>query len=233
MKRINNSDVNILLNPKYINIDNFNITFFTVNPELFYIRKNQNDVVSVEREASEDDYDVIRSGGTTVTDYYIKLDWNELVTLGKGILQYLVTNNILDTDRADNYYNKLFERTTEYYINSNVIVDEESAKSINEVIGELGIKIDGEITRSTSADTEHLTAINNEIITRQNQVNQLLELYNEFPNDYYTKAYIDALEAQINALVNYINNLTSNNVNQLHLDYNEDSHVVSFDCGLF
>ena len=209
MKRINNSDVNILLHPKYINIDNFNITFYTVNADTFYVRKNQNDVITVEREATVDDVEVILTGGTTVTEYYIKLDWNELVTLGKGILQYMVINNIVDEDRADNYYNKIYLRTTEFYISSNVTVDEETAKSINEIIGELGIKIDSEITRSTSADTEHVTALNNEIETRQTQITELLNLYNN------------------------VIGLTSNNVNRVHFEYNEDTGNVSWDMGTF
>lgn len=158
MKRIDNSDVNIKLDSRLVNLSNFSAKFYTVNSNNFFIGKNQNDVF------------------TDGIDYYIKLDWSELVTLGDGVLQYKIINNILDLDRPDLYYNKCLQRTTEYYINSNIVVDEESAQSYAEIIAELGIKIDGEIARSTSADTVHDEAIQDEVITRQQNVSDLTDL---------------------------------------------------------
>jgi hypothetical protein len=169
MKRVNNSDVNIKLNPKILDITNFTVKFFTVNAETFYITKTQDDVT-----ASLQDNKVV---------YYIKLYWSELLTLGEGVLQYHIIGST-----------KHLERTTEYYINSNVIVDDESEKDYNEVIAELGARIDSEIQRSTSADTDHLQAINQEASTRQSQVSDILELLDvitgETPdmNNYYTKS---------------------------------------------
>ena len=169
MKRVNNSDVNIKLNPKILDITNFTVKFFTVNAETFYITKTQDDVTAVEQ-----DNKVV---------YYIKLYWSELLTLGEGVLQYHIIGST-----------KHLERTTEYYINSNVKVDDESEKDYNEVIAELGAKIDSEIQRSTSADTDHLQAINQEASTRRSQVSDILELLDvitgETPdmNNYYTKS---------------------------------------------
>lgn len=169
MKRVNNSDVNIKLNPKILDITNFTVKFFTVNAETFYITKTQDDVTAVEQ-----DNKIV---------YYIKLYWSELLTLGEGVLQYHIIGST-----------KHLERTTEYYINSNVIVDDESEKDYNEVIAELGARIDSEIQRSTSADTDHLQAINQEASTRQSQVSDILELLDvitgETPdmNNYYTKS---------------------------------------------
>lgn len=158
MKRIDNSDVNIKLDSRLINLSNFSAKFYTVNSNNFFIVKNQNDVF------------------TDGTDYYIKLDWSELVSLGEGVLQYKIINNILDLDRPDLYYNKCLQRTTEYYINSNIVVDEESEQSYTEIIAELGVKIDTEIARSTSADTVHDEAIQDEVITRQQNVSDLTDL---------------------------------------------------------
>ena len=158
MKRIDNSDVNIKLDSRLVNLSNFSAKFYTVNSNNFFIGKNQNDVF------------------TDGIDYYIKLDWSELVSLGEGVLQYKIINNILDLDRPDLYYNKCLQRTTEYYINSNIVVDEESAQSYAEIIAELGIKIDSEIARSTSADTVHDEAIQDEVITRQQNVSDLTDL---------------------------------------------------------
>ena len=140
MKRVENSDINIKLPSGLVYINNFDAKFYTVNAKSFYITKTQNDVYPIEHD------DVI--------EYYIKLEWGELVTIGEGVLQYQIVNNIPDYDRADGYYNKAFERTTEYYINSNVTVDEEEAESYAEIISEISDKLDEEIARSTSADTD-------------------------------------------------------------------------------
>ena len=163
MKRVDNSDVNIKLDSRIVYLSNFNAKFYTVNAENFFIRKTQDNVISAETEDND-------------TEYYIKLDWNELVTLGEGVLQYKIVNNVPDSDRADLYFNKNLERTTEYYINSNVTIDPESEQSYAEIIAELGVKIDTEIARSTSADTVHDEAIQDEVITRQQNVSDLTDL---------------------------------------------------------
>jgi len=163
MKRVDNSDVNIKLDSRIVYLSNFNAKFYTVNAENFFIRKTQDNVISAETEDND-------------TEYYIKLDWNELVTLGEGVLQYKIVNNVPDSDRADLYFNKNLERTTEYYINSNVTVNPESEQSYAEIIAELGVKIDTEIARSTSADTVHDEAIQDEVITRQQNVSDLTDL---------------------------------------------------------
>lgn len=154
MKRVDNSDVNIKLDSRIVYLSNFNAKFYTVNAENFFIRKTQDNVISAETEDND-------------TEYYIKLDWNELVTLGEGVLQYKIVNNVPDSDRADLYFNKNLERTTEYYINSNVTVDPESEQSYAEIIAELGDKIDGEIARSTSADTQLAEELSNEAHKRK------------------------------------------------------------------
>ena len=170
MKRVDNSDVNIKLDSRIVYLSNFNAKFYTVNAENFFIRKTQDNVISAETEDNN-------------TEYYIKLDWNELVTLGEGVLQYKIVNNIPDSDRADLYFNKNLERTTEYYINSNVTVDPESEESYAEIIAELGVKIDTEIARSTSADTVHDEAIQDEVITRQQNVSDLTDLITALRQD--------------------------------------------------
>ena len=213
MKRIVNSDVDIKLESKLVYLQNFDAKFYTVNPQSFFIRKTQDDVFTAET-------------CTDVVDYYIKLDWSDLVTMGKGVLQYQITNNIPDEDRADLEYNSFLERTTEYYVYSDVTVDPETESSITEVIAELEEKIDAEITRSTSADTVHEVAIQDEVITRQQNVSGLTDLItgetnraisaetaidDKFDNVYtksevYNKSEIDTIIENIDVsdqLVNY------------------------------
>ena len=201
MKRVDNSDVNIKLDSRIVYLSNFSAKFYTVNAENFFIRKTQDNVISAETEDND-------------TEYYIKLDWNELVTLGEGVLQYNIVNNIPDSDRADLYFNKSLERTTEYYINSNVTVDPESEESYAEVIAELGVKIDTEIARSTSADTELNEAIQNEVIARQQNVSDLTDL-------------ISANTSAITANRTDIGDLSTALVNEITNRQNADDSIIS------
>ena len=192
MKRLDNSDVNIKLDSRIVYLSNFNAKFYTVNAENFFIRKTQDNVISAETEDND-------------TEYYIKLDWNELVTLGEGVLQYKIVNNIPDSDRADLYFNKNLERTTEYYINSNVVVDPEGEQSYAEIIAELGIKIDTEITRSTSADTVHDEAIQDEVITRQQNVSDLTDLITSASTEIATLSGNVYAKDEVDELIDNIN----------------------------
>ena len=145
MKRLNNSDANIILDSKTINVANFTARFYTVNAEEFFIEKTQNDVVFDDEKAT------------------IKLDWRELVTLGEGVLQYQIINNIEDADRADKTYHKNIERTTDYYINSDIIYDDSKSKSYAEMIEQIGADLQTEIARSTTEDVNVNNKLNNEI----------------------------------------------------------------------
>ena len=59
----------------------------------------------------------------------------------------------------------------------------ESEQSYAEIIAELGVKIDTEISRSTSADTVHEKAIQDEVITRQQNVSDLTDLISSNTSD--------------------------------------------------
>lgn len=182
MKRVNNADINFVINPSCVNLTNFTIKFYTTNEKYFYIEKNQDDVTTRERQS-----------GVGGVDYIVKLDWSQLITIGKGVMNYKIINNYEDDDRADAEYNTSIERTSDYYIDSNVTVSEEEAESYAQVVAELGDRIDAEIVRSESADTEQSLALNTEIETRQNQVDIILNLIQDISGDtdmtnYYTKS---------------------------------------------
>ena len=153
MKRVRQSDINFKLNSKLIDISDFSIKFFTVSSNVFYILKNQDDVVAVERELTTEDEDVIRCGGTVATDYFIKLDWDELKNIGEGVLQYQATNNIQDVDYPDYEYNKLVFRTTKYYIDSDIIVYPDEEIDYKELLEEFGNRLTAEEQGRVSADT--------------------------------------------------------------------------------
>ena len=151
MKRVRNSDINFKLDQKAIKVSDFNIIFYTVDSVNFFIELNQDDVVEVEREATVEDEDIIRSGGTKATDYYLKLDWHNLKNIGDGVLKFRCINNIADDGFYDKQYNRLVERTTEYYIDT-VEVDPEDKRNYADLIADVDTKVDEEINRATEAE---------------------------------------------------------------------------------
>ena len=164
MKRIKNADINFKLNPKRINLNNFSMKFYTVNSEAYFFIKDQDNVVSVEREATiYDDPEVIISGGTVAVDYYLPLDWSELVQLGEGVLNYRCINNIEDPFFPDMAYNQVIEDTTGYYIDSDIIVDPSQTRNIIERVTELESGLAVESIDREEADTAISGAVDTEI----------------------------------------------------------------------
>ena len=172
MKRIKNADINLKLNPKRINLNNFSMRFYTVNSKAYFFIKDQDNVVSVEREATiYDDPEVIISGGTVAVDYYLPLDWSELVQLGEGVLNYRCINNIDDPFFPDLVYNQVVEDTTAYYIDSDIHIDPaEDDKNLIERVVELESNLavetadreDADVFLSGAVDTEIARAISAE-----------------------------------------------------------------------
>ena len=139
MKRITKGDIKFQLDPRLIYIDDFTIKFYTVNKDYCLTRNQSN--VDVEGESGD-------------TKYYIDLDWSELQIIGEGVLQYIATNNIEDVHFLDHEYNKTVERSTQYFINSGIYIDEEEEETIADLVDELNTKLEEEIVRSTEFDAE-------------------------------------------------------------------------------
>lgn len=211
MKRVNNSDIEIQISPKWAYMQNFYVQFYTTSPETFYIQKTQDDLIVTEREMTVED--MIENGldcsdvssGATITEYWFKLEWDELKTIGEGVLEYRGVNILPDDDRIDNNYKQYFQRTTNYYIDSNVIVDPDESESYAQLLAELDEKIDDEIVRSISADTELLLELNQETATRQQNVSDLTDLITSasteiatLSGNVYTKDEVDELIDNIN-----------------------------------
>ena len=186
MKRIEKSDINFKLDANIININNFTMKFFTTNSENYFIRRTQDNVVTVEREATIEDEDVIKNGGTTVIEYYVKLDWSELENIGEGVLNFKCTNNSTDTDFADRWYNKLVERTTDYYIATGVYITPEEAATVNEKLTYLVIGLNQEILDRISGDTE-----------LDEKISALTEATNEAIDDEFNRAVSAETELDI------------------------------------
>ena len=136
MKRVEQSDIIFILDEKLIYTDDFVIKFYTVNVEDSFIRKTQADIVETDGKKC------------------IKLDWKELVYIGEGVMNYQAWNNIPDSEFPDSKYNKCVDRTTQYYINSNVIVDPSTDKSIGELVEAIEEDLQDEVTRATNRENE-------------------------------------------------------------------------------
>lgn len=153
MKRVEQSDIIFVLDEKLIYTDDFVIKFYTVNVEDFFIRKTQADIVETDGKKC------------------IKLDWKELVNIGEGVMNYQALNNIPDSEFPDSKYNKCVDRTTQYYINSNVIVDPSTEKNIVEIVEAIEEDLQSEVTRATERENEIDVKFVNYIPTSQKGTN--------------------------------------------------------------
>ncbi len=163
MKRVKYSDIRFKVNPKLVYVKNFTMRFYTVSSRFYFFEKTEQDVIEVEREATVDDVDVILSGGTKVTEYYIPIEWDELLYVGEGVLNYRVTNNIEDPEFPDHYYNKEITVTTDFYIDCDIHVDPEPAEGLIERIVALEEHLATEIVDRETADSFISGAVDTEI----------------------------------------------------------------------
>lgn len=163
MKRVKYSDIRFKVNPKLVYVKNFTMRFYTVSSRFYFFEKTEQDVIEVEREATVDDVDVILSGGTKVTEYYIPIEWDELLNVGEGVLNYRVTNNIEDPEFPDHYYNKEITVTTDFYIDCDIHVDPEPAEGLIERIVALEEHLATEIVDRETADSFISGAVDTEI----------------------------------------------------------------------
>jgi hypothetical protein len=162
MKRVKNSDIKFKINKKLVYLPNFVIRFYTVNQKEYFFEKTQDDLVEYEREATVDDVEVILSGGTTVTEYYLPLNWSQLMFVGQGILNYKLTNNIEDPEFPDYQYNKEEVVTTDFYIDS-IKVDPEPDEGLIERVVHLEEHLAEEIVNREEADAAISGAVDSEI----------------------------------------------------------------------
>lgn len=109
----------------------------------------------------------------------IRLEWDELKTLGDGVLCYYADNLEPDEEYSDGTFNRTFGGTTQWYI-----VTGNSGGGSSEEISELSDRLDAEIARSSAQDTQH----NNLIAANTHEIQNLGDrLY----TDTYTKAEVD------------------------------------------
>lgn len=177
MKIIKNSDIKFRINKKLVYLPNFTIRFYTVNQKEYFLEKTQDDLVEYEREATVDDADVILSGGTTVTEYYLPLNWHQLMFVGKGVLNYKLTNNIEDPEFPDYQFNKEEIVTTDFYIDS-IEVDPEPEEGLIERIVLLEKHLAEEIVNREQADatiTENLNAEANRAISAETALDEKID----------------------------------------------------------
>lgn len=222
MKRIKNADINFRINPKLVYLNDFVIRFYTVNSRYYFFEKTPVDVVEEERDATIDDVDVILSGGTKVTEYYIPIEWDELLTVGEGVLNYRVYNNIEDPIFPDNYFNKEIAVTTDFYIDCDIHVDPDPEESLIERIIALEEHLESEIVDRETADTFISGAVDTEIaraISAETELSEALQAESDRAISAETILQ-DAIDAETNratsaetvlseAITNEVNRATS------------------------
>lgn len=136
-----------------------------------------------------------------IVDGVIKLNWSELATIGRGVLQYELNNITEDADYDDGIYDSTYTGTTEYYIMSDISIDEDDEDTpITEVIA----VIKNDINSLESDKQDKLTAGEN-ITIENNVISATFEGEDIDLSNYYNKSEIDNMEQVVAASLNDLN----------------------------
>lgn len=141
-----NDDINFNVDEIHGKGDRYNITFYTVNNAVNIVKHD-----------------------TDVNDGIIVLNGSDLMTLGDGVMNLRIDNIAPNAGYNDGVFNSSFTKTTKYYIQAGIIVpDGTDTESVIRIVGDLQHALNAETSRSKAKDTEHDTAIANEITAREN-----------------------------------------------------------------
>lgn len=136
-----------------------------------------------------------------IVDGVIKLNWSELATIGRGVLQYELNNITEDADYDDGIYDSTYTGTTEYYIMSDISIDEDDEDTpITEVIADMK----NDINSLESSKQDKLTAGEN-ITIENNVISATFEGDDIDLSNYYNKSEIDNMEQVVAASLNDLN----------------------------
>lgn len=136
-----------------------------------------------------------------IVDGVIKLNWSELATIGRGVLQYELNNITEDADYDDGIYDSTYTGTTEYYIMSDISIDEDEEDTpITEVIA----VIKNDINSLDTAKQDKLTAGEN-ITIENNVISATFDGEDIDLSNYYNKSEIDNMEQVVASSINDLN----------------------------
>lgn len=143
----------------------------------------------------------IKKTDLDIVDGVIKLNWSELATIGRGVLQYELNNITEDADYDDGIYDSTYTGTTEYYIMSDISIDEDDEDTpITEVIADMK----NDINSLESDKQDKLTAGEN-ITIENNVISATFEGEDIDLSNYYNKSEIDNMEQVVAASLNDLN----------------------------
>ena len=91
----------------------------------------------------------IRKTDADIVDGVIKLNKSELENIGRGVLQYEVNNITADADYDDGSYDSTYTATTNYFIISDIVIEEDDVIIITKVTEDLRDLIEKDITSLT------------------------------------------------------------------------------------
>ena len=150
---------------------------------------------------------IVKVDGDAV-DGIIRLEWEELKTLGDGVLNYCGENLEPDEEYSDATFNRTFGGTTQWYI-----VTSCGGSGTSEEITELSDRLDAEIERSTNTDEIHSDQIREAIEGLGLVERDVSDLQNNTYTKQQVNDLIDAIEiGDINVAV--IDNLNSDDPNK-------------------
>lgn len=176
--------------------DKFEIRFYTTARSV-NIKRTEADVIL------EDDAEVL------------KLNWSDLASIGKGVLQYDLKSITDDSDYDDGTYDNTYTATTDYYIMSNITIEEdEQAASIMQLVTEVKNDLTTESAERKAKDEE----IADSVAELGTDVELIRTTFSEYTTDLNERINTKQDKLTAGANITIENNVISANVTDIDLD---------------
>lgn len=134
-----------------------------------------------------------------IEDYTVNLEWDELRPLGKGMLQFVLFYSNDDSAFDDGSYDQTDIKTTDFYIVSDITVEDNTATDVDVVMAE-------EIQENLNEVNAKIANVYTKDETySKDEVDDLIEEGGGFiPQNYYDKNDINTIVSGINTSINTI-----------------------------
>ena len=170
-----------------------------------------------------------------IEDYTVNLEWDELRPLGKGMLQFVLFYSNDDSAFDDGSYDQTDVKTTDFYIVSDITVEDNTAtdvdvvmaEEIQENLNEVNAKVANVYTKDETYSKDEVDDLIEEgggFIPQnyydKNDINTIVSGINEDFENYYDKENIDTIVSGISDdIITYTDNPTINKfIKTLYID---------------
>lgn len=159
-----------------------------------------------------------------IEDYTVNLEWDELRPLGKGMLQFVLFYANSDSAFNDGSYDQTDVKTTDFYIVSDITVEDNTATDVDVVLAEQVQENINEVNAKVA------NVYTKDETYSKDEVNDLIEEGGGFiPQNYYDKEDIDGIVDGIDTDISQLGGSIANKVDVSSIDETRIEDVSKVD----